>query len=231
MTIKEFGKIPNNVQIVSPSQWLAEKFSTSYLENESNRQVIRNPVPKSFSNRNRERTRMELGIKPQDFVATFAAANLNNPYKGLDYFLKAVDFLPKGENIVILLIGNGRALKIPSGNVIQVNAKNDTQMSSYLSASDVVVVPSEEDNSPSLILESQACGTPVIGSYVGGIPELLGFDENSLFSVGDIKRIANLIQNIKLKGPNTSQMNSSKRIEEYDSVQPFIKAYLDCLNN
>jgi glycosyltransferase involved in cell wall biosynthesis len=46
---------------------------------------------------------------------------------------------------------------------------------------DVVVVPSRwAENSPNVILEAQAMGVPVIGSRLGGIPELVRDGENGL---------------------------------------------------
>jgi glycosyltransferase involved in cell wall biosynthesis len=50
-----------------------------------------------------------------------------------------------------------------------------------LSHLDVVVVPSRwAENSPNVILEAQAMGVPVVGSRLGGIPELVTHGKNGL---------------------------------------------------
>ena len=44
---------------------------------------------------------------------------------------------------------------------------------SCYNSADVVVQPSIEDNSPNIIIESFACGRPVVGFDVGGVGELI----------------------------------------------------------
>jgi glycosyltransferase involved in cell wall biosynthesis len=58
------------------------------------------------------------------------------------------------------------------------------------------VVPSEwYENYPMTIVESFACGTPVIGSNIGGIPELIDDNETGLLSEpGDAQQLAEKIQ-------------------------------------
>lgn len=58
------------------------------------------------------------------------------------------------------------------------------------------VVPSEcYENCPMTILESFACGTPVIGANIGGIPELIKNDRNGLlFESGNAQQLAEKIQ-------------------------------------
>jgi glycosyltransferase involved in cell wall biosynthesis len=41
------------------------------------------------------------------------------------------------------------------------------------SAADAVVHPALQDNLPNVVLESIACGTPVIGFPTGGVPEMV----------------------------------------------------------
>jgi glycosyltransferase involved in cell wall biosynthesis len=43
---------------------------------------------------------------------------------------------------------------------------------------DALIVPSTLDGRPNIIMEANACGVPVIGSPVGGIPELIVEGEN-----------------------------------------------------
>ena len=61
---------------------------------------------------------------------------------------------------------------------------------------DVLVIPSRwAENSPNVILEAQAAGVPVIGTRLGGIPELVEHNRNGLlFTVDDAKDLASQLQ-------------------------------------
>jgi glycosyltransferase involved in cell wall biosynthesis len=58
------------------------------------------------------------------------------------------------------------------------------------------VIPSEcYENYPMAVLESFACGTPVIGTNIGGIPEIIQDGRNGLlFEPGDERQLADRIQ-------------------------------------
>jgi len=60
-------------------------------------------------------------------------------------------------------------------------------MAMTLSGMDLVVIPSNQDNFPSVIGESLACGTRVIGTQVGGIPEALDIFGLPSFNPDDSK--------------------------------------------
>ena len=64
--------------------------------------------------------------------------------------------------------------------------------------SDVCVLPSIwYDNAPLVIFEAYKYGLPVIGSRIGGIPEMIEQDKTGfLFEPGDDKGLAALLQNL-----------------------------------
>ncbi|MDT4968631.1 MAG: L-malate glycosyltransferase [Acidobacteriota bacterium] len=61
----------------------------------------------------------------------------------------------------------------------------------YLSASDVLLLPSEQESFGLAALEAMACELPVIASRVGGLPEVVTDGETGFLSdVGDIEKMA-----------------------------------------
>src|SRR5213075_2617186 len=62
----------------------------------------------------------------------------------------------------------------------------------YLSVSDVLLLPSEQESFGLAALEAMACELPVIASRVGGIPEVVTDGETGFLSeVGDVAKMAN----------------------------------------
>jgi len=97
---------------------------------------------------------------------------------GLEYLINAMDHL-RGE-CDLFIIGEG-----PEQHRLKIMAKNNdnikflgaiphTEMPSYISGSDIVVIPSIIEASSLFMLEAMAAGKTVIASDVGGLPEILG---------------------------------------------------------
>jgi L-malate glycosyltransferase len=61
----------------------------------------------------------------------------------------------------------------------------------YLSACDVLLLPSEQESFGLAALEAMACEVPVIASRVGGLPEVVTDGETGYLSpVGDVDKMA-----------------------------------------
>lgn len=61
----------------------------------------------------------------------------------------------------------------------------------YLSAADVLLLPSEQESFGLAALEAMACEVPVVASRVGGIPEVVTDGETGFLSeVGDVEKMA-----------------------------------------
>jgi N-acetyl-alpha-D-glucosaminyl L-malate synthase BshA len=61
----------------------------------------------------------------------------------------------------------------------------------YLSASDVLLLPSDQESFGLAALEAMACEVPVIASRVGGLPEVVTDGETGYLSaVGDVDKMA-----------------------------------------
>jgi glycosyltransferase involved in cell wall biosynthesis len=68
-------------------------------------------------------------------------------------------------------------------------------LSVFYSLADVFVIPSRQDNLPNTVLESMACGTPVVGFDTGGIPDMVHSGETGwMAEVGNVRELREAIE-------------------------------------
>jgi glycosyltransferase involved in cell wall biosynthesis len=173
---KTFARIAaKRLHLVSPSRWLAREVKESFLGRAFNVSVIPYGVDvDAFAPRDRQTARSFLGIPQQARVVLFLSDALNNARKGYPLLAQALAGLNNVAEIFLLSLGRGQPAvdtKTPQLHFGYVD--NDRVLSFIYSAADVYVIPSLQDNLPNTVLEAMACGTPVIGFDVGGIPDMV----------------------------------------------------------
>jgi len=171
-----FWKIePKQMHIVAPSRWLGRECKRSPLLGRFPVTVIPNGLDiNDFSPRDRCFARDVLGIPQGSKTLLFAADSVNNRRKGFAFLAQALSGLADLANLFLITIGSGKPVldtQIPQMNLGQIH--NDRLLSLIYSAADIYVIPSVQDNLPNTVMESMACGTPVIGFDIGGIPDMV----------------------------------------------------------
>jgi glycosyltransferase involved in cell wall biosynthesis len=182
----------SNVELVSPSHWLANYAKKASISRDLPIHVVKNPIPKIFFETKVSEQKTSDGL----FRVAFIATNLQNPYKDLTIFTKAINECSKllSRKICVVLVGKGVIPNFePTVQIEHVQPRTESEMVLLLSTIDLVIVPSNQDNSPSVIGEALAMGVPVIGSDAGGIPEILRNFQMPIFSVGDVKQLTELV--------------------------------------
>ncbi|HXW07256.1 MAG TPA: glycosyltransferase family 4 protein [Vicinamibacterales bacterium] len=124
------------------------------------------------------------GQLPADEGATvvFAAGRLVRK-KGFEYLIEAVGRLPPSARTILVIAGHGdlgeelhqRAEVAARGRVTFLGDQPQDAVAAWMSAADVVAVPSVRDEAgnvdglPNVVLEALASGTPVVTTAAGGI--------------------------------------------------------------
>lgn len=169
-----------DITIVALSQWLADCVKKSSLFSPFPVHVIPNGVPTDiFKPHPQAQIRESLHIPQDAFVVLFGADSLTNSRKGFAYLLQVLTQLAsqaKNHALCLATFGqNGEAAVHHLGLPIFAfdYVENESELALIYSLADVTVLPSLEDNLPNIVLESLACGTPVVGFDVGGIPDMV----------------------------------------------------------
>jgi glycosyltransferase involved in cell wall biosynthesis len=134
-----------------------------------------------------------LAIESDAVLVAFGADDLNSNRKGFHHLLSALKMMKTNCPVECLVFGGGEILDDPDLPPIHHLGFIDSPERQRLaySASDLVVVPSREDNQPQVGLEAMACGVPVIAFDAGGIPEYVRDGETGcLVELGDESSLA-----------------------------------------
>ena len=111
--------------------------------------------------------------------------------------------------------------------------KNAETMAEVYSMSDVFVLPSLEDNLPNTVMESMACGTPVIAYNIGGIPEMVE-DEMTGIVVDEVS--PNALAEAIFTGVTEANIqqwskNARTKVEEEYNYKTVATKYIDFYQN
>jgi glycosyltransferase involved in cell wall biosynthesis len=131
------------------------------------------------------RFRAEHGIAPDRLVVLTVSAL--ERAKGQDLALEALRTLgSEGHDPVYVLVGDGKhaaqmrdRARHSEVATIFTGFLRGAAVLEALNAADVYLHPAREEIFPNAIAEAMACARPVIATRVGGVPELLGADEEA----------------------------------------------------
>jgi glycosyltransferase involved in cell wall biosynthesis len=166
-----------NVTLVAPSRWIAGLAQQSPLVRHWALEVIPNGIDLGlFRPIDRQAAREVLGLPQGEQVVLFSSVDTQAYRKGGTFVAEALRSL-KGRTtkpIRLLVVGWGArqwqaAVDMP---VIAIDmVKDDHLLAALYSAADLFLHPALADNLPNGVLESLACGTPVVAFDVGGVGE------------------------------------------------------------
>lgn len=140
----------------------------------------------TFGPRDRKTSRDRFGIDPETKLIVSAGELIEA--KGHHLAIRAVaDLISRGRRAALLIAGGvargGRPFDAALRSMITelgvessvklLGAVNRSEMAELLSAADVFTLPSYGEGCPNVVCEALACGTPVVGSAVGAVPDIV----------------------------------------------------------
>lgn len=192
--------------------------------------------PASLDIKNKIKTKLEFGNAA---VVTFSGGQFI-PCKGLNFLIEAWrDVINVFSDARLLLLGNGPTMEDMKKLAMTLGIADSvefcgrvSQITDYLHATDVFVLPSLQEGMPNSLLEAMACGLPVVATRIGGVVDIVKDGENGiLVEAGDSKSLARgiirLLNDREFAGHIASNaFQTIKNFYSLDSIAPkYVELY------
>lgn len=219
-----------NLSLVTPSKWLAKCTAESSLFANKNIQVIPNGIDINiFQPINKDKARRILDLPvSKKFILFGTVCATTQKRKGFQFLQPALKNLKEisekrlSDKIEILIFGSAKPKNPPDfgfpthylGNI-----NDQSKLVAVYAASDVMVIPSIQDNLPNTIMEAISCGTPCVAFNVGGISDMIEHKKNGFLAAPEqereLARGVNFILADEIRWKELSANARSKTIAEF----------------
>jgi L-malate glycosyltransferase len=163
------------------------------------------------------------------------------PVKRIQDVIKAFSLIRKEMPSKLLLIGNGPELTVACEQVRELNIEDDVlflgkqeNVGELFSICDLKLLLSEKESFGLVLLEAMACGVPVIGTRIGGIPEVIVDGETGyMVEVGDTAAVADKAISL-LKNDERHRRfreNSVRHVKENFLSEKIVSVYEEIYNS
>jgi glycosyltransferase involved in cell wall biosynthesis len=162
--------------------------------------------------------------------------------KGVLEFAYSLSTIQKNKKGRVVIIGEGdlkdkiKEILINNKNIEKIELIGwieHKKIPSYLNDMKLLVLPSYNEGLPSIVPEAMACGTPVLATPVGGIPDLIKDGETGF--IMDDNSPACIAENVMraLEHPNLDKIvkNARELVEEEFTYEAVVERYGKILEN
>ncbi|MFD1357963.1 N-acetyl-alpha-D-glucosaminyl L-malate synthase BshA [Fictibacillus halophilus] len=163
------------------------------------------------------------------------------PVKRIQDVIKAFSLIRKEMPSKLLLIGNGPELTVACELVRELNIEDDVlflgkqeNVGELFSICDLKLLLSEKESFGLVLLEAMACGVPVIGTRIGGIPEVIVDGETGyMVEVGDTAAVADKAISLLKNDERLRRFreNSVRHVRENFLSEKIVSVYEEIYNS
>lgn len=223
----------SSLHIVTPSHWLADRVRESRLAPLIKTvTVIPNGVDTTvFRPGDRREARAALGLRSDARIVLLTTGSHGSMWKDDGTLKDAVRRLSeRRSSLPIQFVAVGRASAVVAGSsTLSVPFQHDPRMMArYFQAADLYLHAARADTCPLSVLEAMACGTPVIATRIGGIPEQIDARSGVLVSPRSASEMADAVERLLNDADARSVMgaNAAATVAGQFTLDRQVEAYL-----
>ena len=185
-----------DLTLVTPSKWLENLVKQSFLK-EYNAVTVYNGIDLDKFKPVKSDILKRYGVENKKIL--LGVANVWTQKKGFGDFLKLAKILPEEYKIVLIGLTEKQIKTLPDNVLGLARTESIEELCKWYTAADKFLNLTDEDTYPTVNLEAQACGTPVITYKTGGSVESVPGE--NVVPKGDINAVLGLLdKNLSVTG-------------------------------
>ncbi len=189
---KAFEGFGEQLTVVAVSDWLQKRAALSPIMKDCRMVTIRNGIDTDvFRPRNDLDVRAALHISAEEKMILWVSSAFSKE-KGADDFLTLAEAL-RGQGCCFVMVGAEKPVGYEGDVIFMGKITRRNELAAYYSAADVMLCCSKQESLPTVCLEAQCCGTPVVAFDVGGVSETVGEGMGELAPLGNISAMAEAV--------------------------------------
>ncbi|MDY3268263.1 MAG: glycosyltransferase [Phocaeicola sp.] len=212
------------LMIVTPSKWMASMVSQSYLKDKKCI-VINNGINITEFHPTENNIREKYNISP-NIKILLSIGNPISILKGREYLYKLAKELPQG--FVLIMVGcvQDDIIKFEGNKHVFALPRIDRdELLKFYSAADLFINPTLADNFPTVNLEAQACGCPVVAFDSDGTPETVDPQRGKIVPRNNYEALKEAIFNFKYDGASESAISFASQFDQKKCINEYIRLY------
>jgi putative colanic acid biosynthesis glycosyltransferase len=221
----------DDLNIVTPSKWLAEHVKRSFLKIFPVK-VIYNGVDLNIFKPNSDKCVFaKFSIPTQKYI--LGVANVWDDRKGFFDFLELRKMLPSQIGIVLVGLKDQQLSNLSEGMIGVKRTENVDDLAKLYSNALAFVNPTYVDNFPTTNIEALACGTRIVTYTTGGSPEAVDQYTGEVIEKGDLNQLSKTIISYSNDHADYTQLCRNRAIEFFSKenrYQDYLNLYSDIIN-
>lgn len=200
------------IHVIAPSRWMAEEAAASGVFQPARIHIVPYGIDTTIFRPSVHGNGPENAADDGKVRLLFGCQYLGERRKGFLELRQAL-LLCMADPLFVLAVEDNRIgmttfggtpeggldLPIPANHLGML--PGDEEVADVIRNSSAFVCPTLEDNLPNVVMESIACGCPVIAFSTGGIPDMVSHEGSGLLAPkGDVEALANCIKRFCLDG-------------------------------
>ena len=220
----------DNLVVVGVSAWISGRARQSRIMRDCRVITIHNGIETKsvFYPRDTEKVFKKYNLSRDRRIVLSVVPDIESDLKGGKMMMELADTMDRDEFQLVVVGARGLIQDKPENLIVVPYTDSEIELAEIYSVANVFVLGSKMDNYPTVCIEANSCGTPVVGFDVGGVAETIYPGMGEVVPYGDIDSLKKKIDKwskLKSQIPEDVRNAALKRNSKERMTEDYIKLY------